>query len=182
LGIKRVLERLFKRRSSNVFSDPIEAVLARSEPSKWDKRFLEIAKLVSTWSKDPSTGVGAVYVSPERRLLSIGYNGFPRDMPDNDLFYHDRDEKLARTVHAEKNGIYNATENGVSLKGSTLYVYGCQVCHLCSLGVMQVGVKRVVVAYPRSKVKTEWQQSTERTRSYFRGAGIEYVETVIEGE
>ena len=52
----------------------------------WDKRFLNIAKEVSAWSKDPDAKVGAVIVSKSRRILSIGYNGLPAAMPDTDEY------------------------------------------------------------------------------------------------
>ena len=51
--------------------------------TNWDNRFLDMAKLVSTWSKDPSTRVGAVIVDPSNRLVSVGYNGFPKGVTDN---------------------------------------------------------------------------------------------------
>ena len=49
--------------------------------NKWDSRFLEIANLVATWSKDPSTQIGAIAVK-DKRLISTGYNGFPRGIED----------------------------------------------------------------------------------------------------
>ena len=61
--------------------------------NKWDQRFLDIAKLVSTWSKDPSTQTGAVIVRPDRSVVSLGFNGFPKAMLDKDEWYNDRNEK-----------------------------------------------------------------------------------------
>ena len=49
--------------------------------NKWDIRFLEMAKLVASWSKDPSTQVGAIAVR-YRKVIAQGYNGFPRCMGD----------------------------------------------------------------------------------------------------
>ena len=46
---------------------------------KWDRRFLRLAREVASWSKDPSTKVGAVLVDPlDNTIVSLGYNGFPR--------------------------------------------------------------------------------------------------------
>ena len=63
---------------------------------KWDSRFLELAKLVSTWSKDPSTKTGAVIVRPDRSVASIGFNGFPVKMSDHQELYDNREEKYSR--------------------------------------------------------------------------------------
>jgi len=67
---------------------------------KWDRRFLEMAGLVASWSKDPSTQVGAVIVRPNKTIVSVGYNGFPRAVRDDQSLYQDRPTKLMRTVHA----------------------------------------------------------------------------------
>ena len=54
---------------------------------KWNMRFLEMAKMVGSWSKDPSTQVGAVIVDDDRRVISLGYNGFPKGVADNQIIY-----------------------------------------------------------------------------------------------
>ena len=108
--------------------------------NKWDKRFLEMAKLVASWSKDPSTQVGAVAVR-NRTVIAQGYNGLPRGMRDTDDRLTVRPLKIKMIVHAEMNAIYNAAENGVSLKDSTVYVVGLPVCQECAKGLIQVGVK-----------------------------------------
>jgi dCMP deaminase len=59
---------------------------------KWDKRFMELAKQVSTWSKDKSTGVGAVIVNDKKKVLSLGFNGFPRGVDDDVESRHERPE------------------------------------------------------------------------------------------
>jgi len=51
---------------------------------KWDIRFLDLAKLVSTWSKDPSTKIGAVITDRDNKIVSLGYNGFPKKVADDD--------------------------------------------------------------------------------------------------
>ena len=105
---------------------------------KWDIRFISIAREYSTWSKDPSTQVGAVAVDPKtRRVLSGGYNGFPRGIEDTDKRLNDRDLKHSLVVHAEMNLIYNATRSGISLEGSHLYVWGLPVCSECAKGIIQ---------------------------------------------
>lgn len=140
--------------------------------SKWDKRYLRLAKEVSTWSKDPSSKIGAVAISDQKQVLATGYNGFPRGIGDLSNRYNDRELKYKYVVHAEQNVIYNATYNGVSLNGSTLYVYGLPVCGSCALGVIQVGVKRVVM--PKKDYPVHWLESFKLSETMFREASVEY--------
>jgi len=142
--------------------------------NKWDKRFLELARLVSTWSKDPSSKIGAVAVDPSNRnILSLGYNGFPRNIEDSEYRLTTRETKLQMVVHAEMNCIYNASFNGVCLRDSHLYVFGLPVCSDCAKGVVQVGVSRVVM--PKQSIPDSWTSSWERSSELFREAGVEYV-------
>ena len=140
--------------------------------SKWDKRYLRLAKEVSTWSKDPSSKIGAVAISDQKQVLATGYNGFPRGVGDLSNRYNDRELKYKYVVHAEQNVIYNATYNGVSLNGSTLYVYGLPVCGSCALGVIQVGIKRVVM--PEMDYPERWIDSFKTTSALFNEAKVKY--------
>ena len=92
-----------------------------NELNHWDNRFINVANMVATWSKDPGTKVGAVLVS-ERRIIATGYNGFPQGIEDYPSRYDDRETKLALTVHAEVNAILNAAKNGAKTENTTLYV------------------------------------------------------------
>jgi dCMP deaminase len=139
----------------------------------WDARFLELASHIASWSKDPSTRVGAVIVSPNRQILSIGYNGFPRGIDDSEFRLDDRPVKYSYTVHAEMNAIYNATLNGVSLAGSSLYVSGLPVCSDCALGIIQVGISRVIMP-EMEHVPPKWGLSFVQTSSLFEEAGVEW--------
>jgi deoxycytidylate deaminase len=87
---------------------------------KWDRRFLELAKQVSTWSKDPSTQVGAVLVNYLDQVVGMGYNGFPRGVEDSEERLNNRELKYQIVVHAEVNAVIQA---GKEADGSTLYVY-----------------------------------------------------------
>ena len=95
----------------------------------WDERFFALADMVGSWSKDPSTKVGAVIIRPDRTIASVGYNGFPRGVYDGPEIYEDRPRKLLRTVHAEANAILSARE---PLHGYTLYVTPLHPCANCS--------------------------------------------------
>ena len=139
--------------------------------NKWDVRWLEMAGIVSTWSKDPSTQIGAIAVK-DKRLVSTGYNGFPRGIQDYDDRWNNREEKYKYVVHAEMNCIYNANYHNQSLKGSTMYIVGLPVCHECAKGIIQAGVVRVVAEFKDAPLK--WARSTEITEKMFKEAGIIY--------
>ncbi len=140
---------------------------------KWDERYLSLAKKVSTWSKDPSTQVGAVTVGRKKEVLSQGFNGFPRGIHDTDERYHDREIKYKFVVHAEMNAIYNATYSGTSLDKATLYVYGLPICSECAKGIIQVGIKRVVIE--NSKELDNWNQSVRLSQEMFNETGIKLI-------
>lgn len=135
----------------------------------WDKRFIEVAQLVSTWSKDPGTRVGAVLVL-DRRIIATGYNGFPHGILDSAVRYNDRDTKLQLTVHAEVNAILNAAKSGAQTKGSTLYVTFAPCVH-CSTAVIQAGIARVVSPSVES-APIRWTANFEKGRSVLQEAGI----------
>ena len=139
---------------------------------KWDMRYMALAKEVSTWSKDPSTQVGTVAVGSKGQVLSQGYNGFPRGVDDDMSRLETREIKYKYIVHAEMNCIFNATYNGVSLDGSTLYVYGLPMCSECAKGIIQVGIKNVIM--PKMKIPKKWSQSFELTKSMFWEADVEW--------
>lgn len=111
--------------------------------SNWDYRFFDLAAHVATWSKDPSTKVGAVIVNNERQVLGMGYNGFPRGVEDHEHRYEDRTTKLLFVAHAER----NALDNAADVRGATLYST-LFPCTDCAKGIIQRGIKRVVTSEP----------------------------------
>lgn len=139
--------------------------------NKWDKRFLGIAYEISTWSKDPSRKIGAIAVR-DRKILATGYNGFPKGIEDTEERYNDRETKYQYVVHAEMNCIYNAAENGISLRDSTLYIYGLPVCGDCALGIIQAGVSRVVAV--SEGTPDRWVEAIGKTNEIFKEAGVVY--------
>lgn len=140
----------------------------------WGDRYINLAKEISTWSKDPSTKVGAVVIGNNGEVLSQGYNGFPRSIKDTPQRLKDREKKYNLVVHAEMNAIYNASLNGVSLKGSTLYVYGLPICNECAKGVIQVGIDKVIATRPADYNK-EWDESIKDAKALFKEAEVEYI-------
>jgi dCMP deaminase len=138
---------------------------------KWDKRFIHMAKEVASWSKDPSQQVGCIAVK-DRRIIATGYNGFPIGIEDKNL--EDREHKYTYTVHAEKNMIYNACRHGVSLVDSEVYVCGLPVCGECWKGLVQVGVKRVIMP-DVNHINERWQKSCTCGYLGMRQVGVEVV-------
>jgi dCMP deaminase len=139
---------------------------------KWYQRYMDLAKEVSAWSKDPSTKVGAVIVGSKGQILSQGYNGFPRGIRDTDKRLKDRDTKLSLVVHAEMNAIFNASYSGVSLDGSTMFIYGLPVCSECAKGVIQVGINRIVIKQEFIDARPHWNESWKQSESMFKEAGV----------
>ena len=132
---------------------------------KWDQRFLELAQLVSTWSKDPSTKVGAV-IADDRKIISVGYNGFPEGVLDTVERYYDRETKYKYMVHAERNALLFAN---TSVKGMTLYTYPFMPCSECAGMVIQAGIKRVVSLINKNE---RWKKSFKITQRMFGEAGV----------
>jgi len=142
---------------------------------KWDRRFLSLAKEVSTWSKDPSTQVGAVLVNKDKIVVGMGYNGFARGVDDSEERYNNRELKYKYVCHAEVNAIINA---GHAAKGCTLYVYPAfvmpPICNDCCKYAIQAGVKEIVghKADENSEVAQRWKESILISRNMCLEAGI----------
>jgi dCMP deaminase len=136
---------------------------------KWDRRFLDLADHVSQWSKDPRTKVGAVIVDQKNRVVSIGYNGFPRGVDDSDKRYDNRALKHKLVAHAERNALDNAP---LMVEGCTLYV-PLMPCNECAKSIVQKGITKVVTYYPdRSGEGFNW----DVTKMLFAESGIELYE------
>lgn len=136
---------------------------------KWDLRFLELAKNISSWSKDPSTKCGAIIVRPDKTVCSVGFNGFPKGTDDNIDLYKNRDIKLSRIIHSEMNAILFACEK---LDNYTLYVWPFQPCSRCASHIIQVGIKRVVTINPDEDQKQRWGDSFKESSKLFENSGV----------
>lgn len=110
--------------------------------SKWDKKFIELSKHISTWSKD-CHGVGAVITDENNIVLSLGYNGLPRRADDEVESRKERSQKLIYTIHAEENAILNAARKGISLDKSTIYLQWFP-CINCAKHIINSGINRIV--------------------------------------
>lgn len=145
----------------------------RQDYISWDEYFMGVAVLSSMRSKDPNTQVGACIVSQEKKIIGVGYNGFPIGCSDDELPW-DRDGNWIETkypyvCHAELNAILNSSLP--SLKGATLYV-ALFPCNECAKAIIQVGIKKVV--YLSNKYKDT--DATKASVKMLEAAGVELQE------
>lgn len=117
--------------------------MKRENYISWDEYFMGVAMLSAKRSKDPSTQVGCCIVSKDKKIIGIGYNGFPKNISDDDLPWgregNFEDTKYPYVVHAEANAILNSTRN---LEGSTAYVT-LFPCNECAKLIVQSGIKEI---------------------------------------
>ena len=146
----------------------------RSDYISWDEYFMGVAALAGMRSKDPNTQVGACIVSPDNKILSMGYNGLPlgcsddefpwkRKSPDDNVL----ETKYPYTVHSELNAILNY--RGGSLEGARLYVT-LFPCNECAKAVIQSGIKTVI--YGDDKYKDA--PNNIASMRLFNAAGVRY--------
>ena len=138
---------------------------------KWHVRFLRLAKEVSTWSIDPSTKVGCVLVK-NKRVISTGYNGFPKKISDNFDRLLDREKKYEITVHAEVNAVTTAALHGVSTEGSIAYV-SFSPCSRCAAVLINAGISEVYVT-GGSIIPDRWLSNFITASTLLAEAGVGY--------
>lgn len=139
------------------------------DKSIWDQRFLDVAAVVASWSKDPSTKTGAVIVD-DRRIVSTGYNGFPKGVEDTPERLNDRETKYKLIVHCEVNAMLYAREN---LKGMTLYTYPFMSCTRCAVQVIQAGITRHVAPRCPDDKWERWKDEMLLAMKIFAEAKVE---------
>ena len=143
----------------------------RDDYLSWDEYFMGVAALSGMRSKDPNTQVGACIVSQNNRILSMGYNGFPNGVSDDDFPWNRDGEPLENkyfyTTHSELNAILNY--RGGSLEGAKLYVT-LFPCNECAKAIIQAGIRTVV--YDSDKYGGE--ASFIASRRMFDAAGVRY--------
>lgn len=155
-------------------SDDFEIVkpsgTARRSPEFWDRFFLDMAAHVATASRDPSTKVGCILVDDRRRLIGMGYNGFPRGVEDWPERYEDRPTKYLMVQHAEANAVLQSPS--AFLEGSTAYVTH-PPCANCAGILIQAGIRRVVTTLPDFDLAVRFKDSWNAADTMFKEVGIE---------
>ena len=136
----------------------------------WDQRFMKMAREVASWSKDPSTKVGA-YIANGNLPVSHGFNGFPRKTNDDPSLYENRDRKYRRVLHAEQNAIIFAGRN---LDGCTIYVTHAP-CSRCVAQIIQCGITRIVCPNPWADTDymSRWRDDVLETEAMCHEANIQ---------
>jgi|LakMenEpi03Aug12_release.lakeMendotaPanAssembly.Ray.scaffolds.fasta_scaffold939481_2 dCMP deaminase len=149
---------------------------------KWDKHFIDMCRLHAKLSKDPSTKVGAVIVTPDRQVVSAGFNGFPRGVKDDERLL-DREVKLKLVVHAEMNAILAAANLGIRVQGCTMYLaaesngvlWSGPPCSRCLVSLIQAGISEIV-SIKNTCIPDRWKDDIEFSRSIIEEVGLGYRE------
>ncbi len=148
----------------------------REDYISWDDYFFGIVALSAMRSKDPNTQVGACIVNPDKRIVGIGYNGFPKGCSD-DEFPWDRegeseyDKKYFYVAHAELNAILNST---TALNGCTIYV-SMFPCNECAKIIIQSGIKEIKYLVD----KYADTDSVKASKRMFNASGVAYKKCTI---
>lgn len=147
--------------------------MKRTDYINWDEYFMGIALLTAMRSKDPSSQVGACIVSPENKILSLGYNGMPIGCDDDAMPWEREgdplDTKYMYVCHAELNAILNSAHN--NLKGARVYVT-LFPCNECAKAIIQSGVKEVY--YLSDKYADTL--ATMASKRMMDSAGVRYIQ------
>ena len=140
---------------------------------KWDEYFMGVALLSAERSKDPNTSVGACIVSPDNKILSVGYNGMPTGCDDNEFPWGREGEplntKYLYVCHAELNALLNYT--GTNLRGSRIYTT-LFPCNECTKAIIQSGINKII--YLSDKYADT--SSTIAAKNMLRATGVEFVQ------
>ncbi len=136
----------------------------------WDRRFLKMADMVATWSKDPSSKFGCVIVRPDRSIVSYGCNNFPRGVKDTKERLNHRPTKYELVVHSETNALLFSNED---VRNYALYVTTVPCCR-CAVNIIQAKIGRVVYWEPTPDYLSRWGDSVEKTIDLFEEAGLHH--------
>ena len=146
------------------------SVTKRRDYISWDEYFMGVALLAGMRSKDPNSQVGACIVSPDHKILSIGYNGFPKGCSDDEFPWaregDPEETKYFYVTHSELNAILNY--RGGSLEGSTLYVT-LFPCNECAKALIQAGIQTIIY----DSDKYHGTPSNRASRRMLESAGIQ---------
>lgn len=144
----------------------------RKDYISWDEYFMGVAILSGMRSKDPNSQVGCCIVSPDNKILSMGYNGFPMGCSDDEFPWgregeNPLDTKYIYVAHSELNAILNY--RGGSLEGAKLYV-SLFPCNECAKAIIQCGIKEVI--YDSDKYANT--PATIASKKMMEASGVKY--------
>lgn len=130
---------------------------------------MRLAEHIASWSKDPSTRTGAVIVDADKRVVSVGYNGFARGVADLPERYADRELKYRMIVHCERNALLFAQR---SCAGCTLYTWPFMSCAACAAMVIQAGIVRCVAPELPEELRERWEEDVRLSATMFAEASV----------
>ena len=144
----------------------------RLDTLSWDEYFMGLAHLSALRSKDPNTQVGAAIIDENNRVVSVGYNGFPKGCSDDEFPWEREgsmlESKYAFVVHAELNAILNSPR---PVRGCTLYV-SLFPCNECAKAIIQSGIRKIVY----ESDKYNGIDSNIASKKMLEAAGVELVQ------
>ena len=145
----------------------------RNSVISWDEFFMRVAIAASMRSKDPNTQVGACIAGTDQRILSVGYNGTPTGISDDNFPWETSDDPLldkhSYVIHAEANAILNYRGNLRDMSGAKAYVtlFPCQEC---AKTLVQAGIREVVYLDD----KYEGTPGNQVAKAVFDRCGVSY--------
>lgn len=141
----------------------------------WNTRFISLAEIIGSWSKDPSKKIGAIVVDKDNRIVSTGFNGFARGVADIKESLENKDVKRLLMLHAEENAILYAKQD---LSGCRIYIAGLPPCVHCASMIIQSGIKEVYFKNldPNKKVSEFWQSNLKLATEILTKAGVKIIE------
>lgn len=164
-GYETETTRMWKEVPYEVFCD-----FMSDQKPLWKERFMSMAKQTASWSKDPSTKVGAVIVDKNNRVISTGYNGFARGIKDLDERLNNREEKYKFILHAEENAILFAKQD---LSDCSIFIYGLPPCPHCASLIIQTGIKEIFTV--KREIPERWVNDMNLSKQLLEEAGVKLI-------
>jgi len=140
----------------------------------WDKYFINLCDSILLRSKDINTKIGVVIVGKDNQIISTGYNSFPRGINDDLPERQERPEKYYWFSHAETNAIINCALNGVSSKGSKMYMSCGIPCADCCRNIINAGITEIWCKEDDYTQK-KWEENAKRSIKMFEESGVKVI-------
>jgi len=138
----------------------------------WQK-LLKIAYTKAQESINPSTQNGAILIDDKGNIILSAVNSFPDGVTETE----ERRNKPLRykfSVHSERNVLYLAARLGIKTEGLVM-ICPWAACTDCAQGIIQAGIKRLVVHKQALDRSTHWKEDIEIAFTMLREAGVEII-------
>lgn len=141
--------------------------------TEWDRRYLRLAREIASWSRDPSTSVGAILVDAQHIALATGHNGFTSGLRDTPERLNNRETRLKLTLHGEENCLINAGKAGHAVLGATCYVWPLAPCVSCASKLVQAGVRTIVTVTASPALTSRWGDDLALAQEVYNETGVD---------